>query len=68
MSLLVKVSRVDIFFSQIGSNWALTAAHCVYDSDLEENFPASSLTVVFGLHNRTKLTARTRWNNSKEKS
>ena len=68
MSLPLKVSRVNIFFSQIGSNWALTAAHCVYDNDLEENFPANSLTVVFGVHNRTKLTARTRWNKSKEKS
>ena len=67
LTSLIKVSRVKII-SQIGSNWALTAAHCVYNNDLEENFPASSLTVLFGIHNRTKLTARTRWHSSKEKS
>ena len=49
------------FLFQIGSNWAITAAHCGYDKDLEENFPASSLTIVLGLHNRTRMNAHARY-------
>ena len=46
--------------SQIGPNWALTAAHCVHDEETEAALPASSLYLVLGVHDRTRLTARAR--------
>ena len=46
--------------TQIGPNWALTAAHCVHDDETEAALPANSLSLVLGVHDRTKLTARAR--------
>ena len=57
---------------QIGSNWAITAAHCVMEwetredteeeeeEDVEEVVPASDLTFWLGVGDRTRLTPRAR--------
>ena len=49
---------VDILFTQIGNRFALTAAHCLYDidndNDNKELLPASSFSIMLGLHNRRK--------------
>ena len=50
----------NYFASQIGPNWALTAAHCVHDAAAEADLPANSLSLVLGVHDRTNLTARAR--------
>ena len=42
----------SLFIPQIGSSWAVTSSHCVYDPDLEEPRPAKSLTLLLGVHNR----------------
>ena len=34
----------------------MTAAHCLYDDDNEEVLPASSFSVMLGLHDRGKTT------------
>ena len=39
---------------QIGNRFALTAAHCLYDDDNEELLPASSFSIMLGLHDRRK--------------
>ena len=39
---------------QIGNRFALTAAHCLYDDNNEEVLPASSFSIMLGLHNRRK--------------
>ena len=41
---------------QIGNRFALTAAHCLYDDDNEEVLPASSFSLMLGLHDRRKTT------------
>ena len=46
---------------QIGPNWALTAAHCVNVTDTEAPLPAESLTLMLGVHDRTKLPEDTRF-------
>ena len=46
--------------SQIGPNWALTAAHCVHDDETEAALPANSLSLVLGVHDRRRLTSRAR--------
>ena len=48
----------QLFSSQIGTQWMITAAHCVHDSkedasDQIELLPASSLSVMLGLHDKT---------------
>ena len=34
----------------------MTAAHCLYDDDNEEVLPASSFSLMLGLHDRRKTT------------
>ena len=46
---------------QIGSNWALTAAHCVYDDDDEEVLPASFLSLMLGVWDRRRPVEDRRW-------
>ena len=48
-------------FTQIGNRFALTAAHCLYDDDNEEVLPASSFSIMLGLHNRRKTKEPNRW-------
>ena len=45
---------LDDTFKQIGNRFALTAAHCLYDDDNEEVLPASSFSIMLGLHDRRK--------------
>ena len=47
---------MTIIIKQIGNRFALTAAHCLYDDDNEEVLPASSFSVMLGLHDRGKTT------------
>ena len=42
------------WLTQIGNRFALTAAHCLYDDDNEEVLPASSFSIMLGLHDRRK--------------
>ena len=44
---------------QIGNRFALTAAHCLYDEDEEDEdkrelLPASSFSIMLGLHDRRR--------------
>ena len=48
-------------FPQIGNRFALTAAHCLYDEDNEEVLPASSFSIMLGLHDRRKTKEPKRW-------
>ena len=45
---------MTIIIKQIGNRFALTAAHCLYDDDNEELLPASSFSIMLGLHDRRK--------------
>ena len=45
---------------QIGNRFALTAAHCLYDDDNEEVLPASSFSIMVGLHDRRKAKEKNR--------
>ena len=46
---------------QIGNRFALTAAHCLYSDDMEEVLPATSFSIVLGLHDRRKAKEPNRW-------
>ena len=46
---------------QIGNRFALTAAHCLYDDDNEEVLPATSFSIMLGLHDRTVAKEPNRW-------
>ena len=46
---------------QIGNRFALTAAHCLYDEDNEEVLPATSFSIMLGLHDRRKAKEPHRW-------
>ena len=46
---------------QIGNRFALTAAHCLYDDDNEEVLPASSFSLMLGLHNKREIREPNRW-------
>ena len=48
---------------QIGNRFALTAAHCLYDDDKKEELPATSFSVMLGLHDRNKAKELSRWLN-----
>ena len=39
---------------QIGNRFAMTAAHCLYDDDNEEVLPATTFSIMLGLHDRRK--------------
>ena len=45
---------MTIIIKQIGNRFALTAAHCLFDDDNEELLPASSFSIMLGLHDRRK--------------
>ena len=45
---------MTFIIKQIGNRFALTAAHCLYDDDNEELLPASSFSIMLGLHDRRK--------------
>ena len=49
---------ITIIIKQIGNRFALTAAHCLYDEDEDkkEVLPASSFSIMLGLHDRRKTT------------
>ena len=51
-------SRVGPCLPQIGSNWMVTAAHCLYRQEVL--LPATSLTLVLGLHDKSDSTEGTR--------
>ena len=42
----------DFILDQIGSTWVVTAAHCLYKEG--ELVAAKSLSVLLGLHDRSK--------------
>ena len=54
---------------QVGTQWMITAAHCVHDSkkddDIEtddiELLPANSLSVMLGLHDKSRKSEEMRW-------
>ena len=46
---------------QIGNRFALTAAHCLYDDDKEEVLPATTFSIMLGLHDRKKTSKENRW-------
>ena len=50
-------------FPQIGNRFALTAAHCLFDDgdDKKKVLPASSFSIMLGLHDRRKATEPNRW-------
>ena len=52
-------SNFYLLSPQIGNRFALTAAHCLYDEDEEDEnrrelLPASSFSIMLGLHDRRK--------------
>ena len=52
-------SDIYLLSPQIGNRFALTAAHCLYDEDEEDEdkrelLPASSFSIMLGLHDRTR--------------
>ena len=49
---------MTLIIKQIGNRFALTAAHCLYDEDEEDEakkelLPASSFSIMLGLHDRS---------------
>ena len=59
----------DLFVPQVGTQWMITAAHCVHDrkkeTDIEtddiELLPANSLSVMLGLHDKSRKSEKMRW-------
>ena len=47
--------KITLPSPQIGNRFALTAAHCLYDDDNKEVLPASSFSIMLGLHDRRKV-------------
>ena len=45
--------------AQIGTNWLVTAAHCLFEEN--EQIPTRSLAVLLGLHDRRKRTEEFRY-------
>ena len=52
---------MTIIIKQIGNRFALTAAHCLYDDDKEEVLPATTFSIMLGLHDRKKSSKENRW-------
>ena len=57
---------MTLIIKQIGNRFALTAAHCLYDEDEEDEakkelLPASSFSIMLGLHDRRKAKEPNRW-------
>ena len=59
VSLSSSIFLVVVF--QIGSNFAITAAHCVINSDTGKVRPATSLSVLPGMKDRSTPTLVARW-------
>ena len=53
-SVLVRSRKQFLLSPQIGNRFALTAAHCLFDDENEEQLPASSFSIMLGLHDRTQ--------------
>ena len=51
-SVLVRSRKQFLLSPQIGNRFALTAAHCLFDDENEEELPASSFSIMLGLHDR----------------
>ena len=56
----------SIGVAQVGTQWMITAAHCVHDSKKDETdaielLPANSLSVMLGLHDKRLKKEEMRW-------
>ena len=58
-SLKIEHLQLSFYSPQIGSTWVVTAAHCVFED--EELVDAKTLSVLLGLHDRSKNSERNRW-------
>ena len=47
--------------SQVGGNWALTTAHCLYSRETGMFRPTASIKVLPGLHHRSRPKFALRW-------
>jgi len=56
--LKIEHLQLSFYSLQIGSTWVVTAAHCVFED--EELVDAKSLSVLLGLHDRSKKSERNR--------
>ena len=66
ISNLISFSNFCLLSPQIGNRFALTAAHCLYDEDEEDEdrrelLPASSFSIMLGLHDRRNPKEPNRW-------
>ena len=64
--LILKPLISDLCDPQMGTQWMITAAHCVHDSkkdedDVIELLAANSLSVMLGLHDKNKKKEEMRW-------
>ena len=57
-SLKIEHLQLSFYSPQIGSTWVVTAAHCVFED--EELVDAKTLSVLLGLHDRSKKSERNR--------
>ena len=57
---LVRSRKQFLLSPQIGNRFALTAAHCLFDDENEEELPASSFSIMLGLHDRRQAKELTR--------
>ena len=46
---------------QIGNRFAVTAAHCLFNDYEEEMIPATSFSIMLGVHNRRNTREARRW-------
>ena len=58
IALLEVTDKLLVFFPQVGTQWMITAAHCVHDNkkdkeDVIELLPTNSLSVLLGLHDKS---------------
>ena len=49
------------FLFKIGNRFALTAAHCLFDDDKQDVLPASSFSIILGVHDRSNSSEQFRW-------
>ena len=70
--VMFSFSFSDLFFSveillsqynspQIGNRFAVTAAHCLFNDYEEEMIPATSFSIMLGVHNRRNTREARRW-------
>ena len=61
----------SIGVAQVGTQWMITAAHCVHDDDPDDEtdaielLPANSLSVMLGLHDKRLKKEEMRWQDRK---